>query len=151
MSRNILIYASMSGNTEEMADLIAEAIRQTGSEITVKEVSDFSAMELEQYEGIILGSYTWGDGDLPYEFEDFYDDMESIVLTGKKAAVFGSGDTFYPAYCHAVDLLSERLQQCGAEIVQEGLKVEFAPEGEDVDRCRIFGELFVKKMADITE
>lgn len=40
---------------------------------------------LEQYDGIILGAYTWGDGDLPDDFLDFYDAMDSIDLTGKKS------------------------------------------------------------------
>lgn len=145
MSGILLIFASMSGNTEEMADLIGTAIAKTGSAVTTKEVSDCAAEELLDYDRIILGSYTWGDGDLPYEFEDFFDDMEGLQLTGKKAAVFGSGDTFYPAYCHAVDILIERLQHCGAEIILDGLKVEYAPEGEDIERCKSFGEEFSAK------
>ncbi|KAB2331804.1 MULTISPECIES: flavodoxin [Bacillaceae] len=148
MSNILLIFASMSGNTEEMADLIGAAIKETGTSITIKEVSDCHAQELLNYDAIILGSYTWGDGDLPYEFEDFYDDMEGLQLTGKKAAVFGSGDTFYPAYCNAVDLLIERLTSCGADVVTEGLKVEYAPEGEDIGRCRSFGEEFTVRVKE---
>lgn len=58
MSKIVLVYASLTGNTEEMADAISEGIRETGLELTVKEVIDASANELEDYQGIILGAYT---------------------------------------------------------------------------------------------
>lgn len=75
----------MSGNTEEMADHIAGVIRETENEIEVIDIMDSpEASILEQYDGIILGAYTWGDGDLPDDFLDFYDAMDSIDLTGKK-------------------------------------------------------------------
>ncbi len=80
-----MIFASMSGNTEEMADHIAGVIRETENEIEVIDIMDSpEASILEQYDGIILGAYTWGDGDLPDDFLDFYDAMDSIDLTGKK-------------------------------------------------------------------
>ena len=94
LSKLVMIFASMSGNTEEMADHIAGAIRETENEIEVIDIMDTpEASILEQYDGIILGAKTWGDGDLPDDFLDFYDAMDSIYLTGEKAAAFGSCDS----------------------------------------------------------
>ncbi len=42
-------------------------------------MDDMEAVELENYDGILFGTYTWGDGDLPYELEDFYDDMDISI------------------------------------------------------------------------
>jgi flavodoxin I len=94
----IVIYASMTGNTEEMAEAIAAGIRAEGAEVIVKSVMDASASELERHEGILLGAYTWGDGELPDEFLDFYEEMDRMRLDGCAAAVFGSCDSCYPAY-----------------------------------------------------
>ncbi|MFS8630261.1 MAG: flavodoxin domain-containing protein, partial [Bacillales bacterium] len=59
MSKIIMVYCSMTGNTEEMANAVAEGIRETGKEADVKDIMEIpSASILEQYEGIILGSYT---------------------------------------------------------------------------------------------
>ena len=72
MTKIILIYASMSGNTEMMAEEVANGVRQEGEEIEVIDIMDgIEASELENYDGILLGSYTWGDGELPDEFFGF--------------------------------------------------------------------------------
>ncbi|MEI4830348.1 flavodoxin [Bacillus sp. FJAT-53711] len=148
MSKLVMIFASMSGNTEEMADHIAGAIREAGKEIEVIDImTSPEASVLEDYEGIVLGAYTWGDGDLPDDFLDFYDEMDKLDLTGKKAAVFGSCDTAYPKYGAAVDILIEKLQERGANVVLEGLKVELTPEDEDVEACRRFGKEFANHLS----
>lgn len=144
MKKYILIYTSMTGNTEEMAEIISEAIKNEGDEVVMKDVITADPEELEAHEGFLLGAYTWGDGDIPDEFLDIYDELDSLNLTGKKAAVFGSCDSSYPSFGGAVDTLIEKLQECGADVVLEGLKVESGPIGEDVERCKQFGIDFAK-------
>lgn len=143
----VLIYASLTGNTEEMADAIVSGIRSQGAEVVVKSVVDANASELERYDGILLGAYTWGDGELPDEFLDFYEEMDDIKLAGRKAAVFGSCDSCYPEYGAAVDLLIDKLKATGADVALPGLKVELSPSGEDAEACRSFGSEFVKLVA----
>ncbi|MCZ8524106.1 MULTISPECIES: flavodoxin [Paenibacillus] len=146
MAHVVLIFASMTGNTEDMADAVGEGVQSAGAELTQKNVMDTNASELEQYEGIILGAYTWGDGDLPDEFLDFYDELDEVDLTGKKAAVFGSCDSSYSAYGAAVDTLLEKLKERGAEIVAEGLKVELGPSAEEKEGCRSLGETMARSL-----
>jgi len=145
VSNILMIYASMSGNTEAMADAIAEGVKEAGGHLEVMDIIEVSSASiLEQYDGILLGSYTWGDGELPDEFLDIYEEMEGLDLTGKKGAVFGSCDSSYPHYGAAVDLLIECLKDKGAEVVLEGLKVELTPGEEEIEMCKEFGASFVK-------
>ncbi|WP_100333567.1 flavodoxin [Bacillus alkalisoli] len=148
MTAKILIaYASMSGNTEEIADLIKSSLEINPIDIEIKEIEHMNAEELLQYDGIILGSYTWGDGELPYETEDFYEGLLDVDLTDKVVAVFGSGDTAYPKFCAAVDLLEERLQLQGASLAVEGLRIEFTPDtDEEVESCANFAVMFAEKL-----
>ncbi|MBA2874748.1 flavodoxin [Thermaerobacillus caldiproteolyticus] len=146
MAKLIMVYTSMTGNTEEMADAIVEGIKEEGFDIEVKEVLDADAEELEAYDGILLGAYTWGDGELPDDFLDFYDDMEDIDLSEKKAAVFGSCDSNYEKYGAAVDILIDKLKEIGAEVVLEGLKIELAPSNEERETCKQFGKRFVQSV-----
>lgn len=146
MAKVIMVFTSMTGNTEEMAEAIAEGVREQGAELDVKEVLDATATELEEYDGILLGAYTWGDGELPDDFLDFYDKLDSVDLTGKKAAVFGSCDSSYEKYGAAVDILIEKLQERGAEVVLEGLKVELTPTNEEKQLCIAFGRNFAKQL-----
>jgi len=147
MSKMIMIYASMTGNTEEMANAIAEGIQESGKEVEIIDIFDNpSASILMDYEGILLGSYTWGEGDLPDEFLDFYEEMDQLDLSGKKAFVFGSGDTVYDDFAGAVDRLIEKLQERGAEVVLEGLKVDTSPQPEDIEKCKQCGSEFVASL-----
>ncbi|XEC95457.1 flavodoxin [Paenibacillus tarimensis] len=139
----IIVYASMTGNTEEMAEAVAEGVREAGVDPVVKSVLDANAGELAEYDAVILGAYTWGDGELPDEFLDFYEEMDEIDLSGRKSAVFGSADSAYPQFGAAVDTLLEKLRERGAENVLEGMKVELGPSDSEKQECREFGKRFV--------
>lgn len=149
MSKILMVFASMSGNTEEIANLVAEGIKQAGNEVEIKEIFHAAAKDLLEYDAILLGTYTWGDGELPDDFLDFYEDLHNLDLTGKKAAVFGSGDHAYIHFCAAVDILESKLRECGAELVQEGLKIEMSPSGSEVELCRNFGKQFTAQLLSI--
>lgn len=144
MEKVIIVYASMSGNTEVMADLIAEGIKETGWEVELKDANFVRAEDLLLYDGILLGAYSY-DG-LPDEILDIYDELAFIDLKGKKAAAFGSGDKMYEVFGIAVDQLIEQLQNSGADVVLEGLKVELTPTGKDIERCKEFGREFINKL-----
>jgi flavodoxin I len=137
-----MVYASMTGNTLDMAEAIVEGINEQ-EEVVMKDVIEVHADELENYDGILLGAYTWGDGDLPDEFIDFYEEMNQINLKGKKAAVFGSCDSAYEQVGAAVDILIQKLIDQGAEVILEGLKIELTPTEEDKEICRQFGRDFI--------
>ncbi|RCX15379.1 flavodoxin I [Fontibacillus phaseoli] len=146
MSKIIIIYASLTGNTEEMAELIAEGIKNTGAGVDLKVVDECSAGILKKYDAYLLGTYTWGDGELPDEFIDFVEEMEEVDLKQSVTAVFGSGDTSYRLYCGAVDLLEEKMKELGAVIAQDSLKVEYGPSKEEQILCRQFGEAFAARL-----
>lgn len=144
MANILMVYASMSGNTQEIAEAIAEGVRSTGATLEIKEVFDSTAQELESYDAILLGAYTWGDGELPDECMDFYDGMDSISLVGKKVAAFGSCDSAYEHVGAAVDIFLQKARECGAETPLEGLKIELAPTPKEVEVCKAFGVSFVE-------
>lgn len=146
MAKVLLVFASMTGNTEEMATLIEEGLQNEGIEVEKVEALDTKAEDMQNFESILLGAYTWGEGEIPDDFEDFYDEMAGIDLTGKGFAVFGSGDTAYPDFCGAVDLIEAMITEKGGSLLLDGLKVELDPEGEDRERCIHFGMEFAKKI-----
>lgn len=149
LSKVVIVYASLTGNTEEMAELIAEGVRSTGATADLKMVEDCNAVLLMEYDAYLLGAYTWGDGELPDEFEDFIDEMKELDLQGSRSAAFGSGDTSYRLYCAAVDELEQRLREFGAVIVQEPLKVEYGPSAEEKVLCHEFGASFARSLEAI--
>lgn len=142
---NLIVYTSMTGNTEEIASLIREGIVQSGASVDQKDILETDVTELQKYDGILLGAYTWGDGDLPDEFLDFYEEMDTLHLAGKRAAVFGSCDSSYEHWGRAVDLLIKKLTELGADIVLDGLKIDLAPTTAEKEQCIQYGKSFVEK------
>jgi len=142
----LIVYASMTGNTEELASLIGEGIQEAGGTVKIKDILEVDVTDLQDYDGILLGAYTWGDGDLPDEFLDFYEELEQVNLAGKKAAAFGSCDSSYEYRGGAVDILAEKLTELGADLVLEGLKIDLSPTAAEKEQCIKFGQSFVKKL-----
>ncbi len=134
MLKAILIYGSTTGNTEDLAQSVASGLEEGGVEVAVKNVTAADVGELADYEVVVLGASTWGDGELQDDFVPFYDRMDNLSLAGKKAAAFGPGDkeSFPDTFCAAVDMLEEKLEQCGAEISIGPLKIH-TETGDEVD------------------
>ncbi|MDF2717987.1 MAG: Flavodoxin, partial [Paenibacillus sp.] len=124
-------------------------IRAEGAEAVLKNVLDANASELADYDAFVLGAYTWGDGELPDEFLDFYEELDDLDLSGKQAAVFGSADSSYPEFGKAVDLLEEKLEELGTVLVSKGLKVELGPTEREKAACRELGKQVVSAAAGV--
>lgn len=124
MSKAIIIYGSTTGNTKEMANAVEKGVAGAGQEVVLKNVADAQPEELTGYDFILLGSSTWGDGELQDDFICFEEEMQQVDLNGKKAAVFGCGEISWPLFCEAVNILEYRLKECGADLVIEGYKVD---------------------------
>ena len=126
MGKAILIYGSTTGNTEQVADAVSKGLGSAGWEVTVKNVTGVDMSELADYELVILGCPTWGDGELQEDFIEFHENMNEETFKDKKAAVFGPGDSeLYPdTFCVAVNMLETKLNDCGAKLVAEGLMID---------------------------
>lgn len=146
MTDVLIVFASETGNTEEMAQKIAEGVKQVGIEPVVKDVLQLSVSEFDDYNGIMFGSFTDGMGDLPYSVEDFLDTLNENCLKGKAAACFGSGDSSYGLFAAAVDTIQDTLARCGAEIIEDKFKVELSMTEEERDKAIQLGESFTKKL-----
>ncbi|MBT2573563.1 flavodoxin [Bacillus sp. ISL-51] len=142
MGNILLVYATMSGNTEAMADLIEKGLLEAEASVDRYEAMDIDAELLNDYEHIIFGTYTWGDGDLPDELMDIADDMENLQFTGKTFALFGSGDTSYEFFCGAVDELEKTITARGGRVVLPSVKIEMNPEGSEEEELKEFGRQF---------
>jgi flavodoxin I len=131
-------YASMTGNTECIADEIKRYLDEKNLEYSTFHIpsDDFYAFDLADYDVIFFGSYTYGDGDLPFELMDFYDEVEDEDLSGKRIGLFGSCDSFYPLYGVALDQFKERFESVGATVIGELVKVDLDPDDKDLERTR---------------
>lgn len=91
MPKILVIYYSRSGNTQKMADLVAEGVRKSGAEATVVPVDKAKVGDMEKVDGVIMGSPTYY-GTMAAELKKFLDDSVRLHgrLVGKVAGAFSS-------------------------------------------------------------
>ncbi|MFS1663854.1 flavodoxin [Streptococcus sp. zg-JUN1979] len=135
-----IIYASMTGNTEEIADIVGQKLEELGHDVEVEECTTVDASDFEDCDIAIVATYTYGDGDLPDEIVDFYEDLADLDLSDKIYGVVGSGDTFYDYFCKAVDDFEEQFGLTGAKKGADSVKVDLAAEDEDIEKLEAFAE-----------
>ncbi|MGF3067089.1 flavodoxin [Facklamia sp. P12945] len=147
MAEALIIFASLTGNTEEMADIIAERLEAHGITTDVVEVMQADAEDFLEYDAVLIGSYTYGvDGVLPDEMLDFYDDLGELDLSDKVFGVFGSGDTYYEVFCGAVDHFEKQFLKVGAQAGGPSCKINLNAEGEDIERLQALADGIAEKL-----
>lgn len=142
-----IVYASMTGNTEEIADIVAEKLESLGLDVDIDECTTVDAADFADADIAIVASYTYGDGELPDEIVDFYDDMQDLDLSGKIYGVIGSGDTFYDEFCKSVDDFEAAFEKTGAEKGADSVKVDLAAEEDDIVKLEAFAETLAAKVS----
>jgi flavodoxin I len=135
MSKVLIIYGSTTGNTEQVAGWIGAVLKPKGHVVRIKNVTDARVEDLEKdHDLILLGVSTWGDDGVEFQedFVPFYKELDRVLLTGRKVALFGCGDSGYEHFCGALDLLEAKMEELGAIIVNEPLRID----GEPIDVLR---------------
>ena len=137
MSNIQVVFWSQSGNTEAMANAVADGIRKAGKEADVVFVSDASIDELKSAKVFALGCPAMGAEDLEEgEMEPFVSDLEMSV-SGKTIGLFGSygwGDGQWMR-----DWV-DRMTSAGATVVDgEGVICMGAPDADATAQCEALG------------
>jgi flavodoxin, short chain len=138
MSKVMIVYWSGTGNTEKMAQLIADGSKEAGAEVTMKTVSEAKPDEVANYDVVAIGSPSMGAEVLEEsEMEPFVEDISALVK-GCKLALFGSYDWGDGEWMRN---WVDRMEGAGARIYDgEGLIVHLTPEGEDAEKCKALGK-----------
>lgn len=138
-----IVYASMTGNNEEIAGIVEEAFQDLEIDVETTEISQADAADYQKADICVLVTYTYGEGDMPDEAQDFYDDLLEEDLTGKIYGTCGSGDRFYEGhFCATVDDFDKAFAQTGATKGADSVKVDLAAEADDISNL----EAFVQKL-----
>ncbi len=91
MAKGIVVYYSRSGNTKEMAEIIAKAMNDAGLQTDCKSVDKVKADDLLGYDAIVIGSPTYY-GHMAGPIKELFDETVSFhgKLDGKVGAAFSS-------------------------------------------------------------
>ena len=142
MSEVIVAFWTGTGNTAEMAEYVAEGIKEGGDEAKVVSVDDISAADLKDAKAFALGCPSMGVEQLEEStMEPFVEEVCGFA-SGKTIGLFGSygwGDGEW------MRSWVERMTAAGAEMAEpEGVIANETPGSDDLDACKAAGA----KLAD---
>lgn len=117
MKKTGVFYGSTTGTTESVARTIAEKLGIPSSD--VYDVSKMTADVAGSYEALILGTSTWGDGELQDDWYDGIKVLKGMDLSGKTVALFGCGDSesYSDTFCDGMGILFEDLKNSGCRFI----------------------------------
>lgn len=113
MKKTGVFYGSSTGTTEDIAQRIAAKLGVDSADIY--NVGEADVEKVASYDVLILGSSTWGVGDLQDDWEGFLPKLKKANLSGKAVAIFGTGDSssFGDSFCDAIGTIYNELNGSG--------------------------------------
>lgn len=147
-----IFYGSTTGATETVAADVAAALGV--AETDVHNVGSTTADATAPYDVLLLGSSTWGCGDLQDDWYDFLDALKATDLSGKRVGLFGCGDSAsYPdTFCGALGQIYDALQSTGCTFIGAFEPTDYDVTDSDVCRDGRFVGLAVDESApELTE
>ena len=137
MSKIAVVYWSGTGNTEAMANLVAESATSAGAETEVIPCADFSADKAAEYDAFAFGCPAMGSEVLEeMEFQPMFDACKRS-LGGKRAALFGSygwGDGEW------MRSWERDCADAGINLVCESVICTETPDDAALEACRALGK-----------
>lgn len=141
MRKTAVVYWSGTGNTQMMAEKVAEGVRAAGAEADVYNCTEFSADLMDNYEAVAFGCPSMGSEQLEdTEFEPVFTECEA-KLSGKVIGLFGSygwGDGEW------MRTWEEDCGAAGINRVSDSVICCEAPDDEALAACRALGRKLVE-------
>jgi sulfite reductase alpha subunit-like flavoprotein len=124
-----ILWASMFGTAEDVANDVHEKVKDKGVEIF--EMNDVSMEDFQAMENVVFVSSTTGQGDVPTNGDNFYSELEKteLDLSKTKYAVCALGDSSHTNFCGAGKKIDARMEALGATRIADRLECDGDDEG----------------------
>ena len=140
MSKVAVVYWSGTGNTEAMANAVAEGAKENGAEVSVLTSAEFDSSQVDNYDAIAFGCPAMGAEELEdSEFLPMFEDCEP-KLKDKKIALFGSYGWGNGEWMRTWE---ESCTSDGAVLATESVICNDAPYDDAITSCKALGASLV--------
>lgn len=114
MKQTLVVYGSSTGTCQSIAETIGSKL---GAEVV--DVASLSDEQVTAAENLILGTSTWGAGELQDDWYDGVEKLKSLDLNGKTVALFGCGDSesYSDTFCGGMDEIYSAVKDKGVKVV----------------------------------
>lgn len=116
MKKTVVIYGSSTGTCQSIAENIASKLG-----VEAVDVANLNADVIAENDNLLLGTSTWGSGELQDDWFDGLNTLKEAGLSGKTVAVFGCGDaeSYSDTFCGAMAEVYNTAKDAGATLVGE--------------------------------
>lgn len=148
MAKIHITYGTLTGNTQIVAEHMAEYLTSKGHDVSVFEFFETTHEVMKSCDLLIVGESTWSDTDHNPIGEDFVAELNANPpdLTGVKAAYYGLGETHYDNYCFAIIKLEEQLSSYGAKTIGEIHKIDGFPDDDILEAASMWLDDILKEL-----
>ncbi|AEV67614.1 flavodoxin [Acetivibrio clariflavus] len=138
MKKISIIYWSGTGNTQKMAEAVAEGAREGGNEVKLLSVDSASKEDVLNSDAVAFGCPSMGCEQLEeIEMEPFICEIEKENISGKPVALFGSYDWGDGQWMRDWE---DRMKASGVNLIAEGLTIQNTPDDDGLKRCKELGK-----------
>lgn len=124
----LLVYGTLSGSTMSASEVAAATLRTANHTVDMFSADEVTREKVAEYDALIVSSPSWEDqgkdGQPLPEVRAFVESLTNEDLSGKKVALIGLGDTSYPHYCGAIDVMEEIFNKLSVTLVVPSLKID---------------------------
>jgi len=146
MKKVLIAYVSRTGNTEKMADYIAEGVRVAGHTAELKKIAGIkNEKELEGYDGYVFGCPTY-HRDITAGMKTFLFLAEKVNMVGKIGGAFGSYTHSGESAQMIFDTMQHVYKMDTVELGALNLKENVVADGEARKACQDYGKEIGNKL-----
>ena len=143
MPKTLIVYATRTGETQRIADLIAEGIRFAGHEAEVVDVKNIkNEADLEGFDAYAFGSSTY-HGEMLQAMKTFLFIAEKANLEGRPGGAFGSFGWSGEANDRIFDTMKHILKM---DVVGDTLRLKTSSLGGGLQMAQDYGREIAKKL-----
>ena len=136
MKKIAVVYWSGTGNTQAMAQAVADGAKHEGTDVFLLEAASASAADVAAADAVAFGCPSMGAEELEETIMELLVAECEPVLSGKPLALFGS---YGWGNCEWMQEWESRMQKAGVQMVAEGLIVNGAPDTTSLAQCEALG------------
>ena len=127
----LILYGTETGNAKKVATGLLTSFKKAKIKAKVAVVFEYDVKKLAKEDLVLFIISTQGEGELPQNAKAFYDKLNSSKenLSHLKYAVFALGDSSYPLFCEAGNLIETLFEKKQAQKILPLVKsdVDFVP------------------------
>ncbi len=119
-----IFYGSSTGTCEGVAEQLAQKLGVANSDVHSAE--KVSNGQIATYDVLILGTSTWGEGELQDDWYDAIKVFKTADLSEKTVALFGCGDSesYSDTFCDGIGILYQSLKNSGCTFIGNHVSTE---------------------------